>query len=85
MSSDPQQQAAAAAASTTTAGPSILDQVIKATRPQDQAEADRVIGEHTSIVRMKLRPKRENTQETRSTTPFSQARTAVSPSSLVAP
>ncbi len=42
MSSDPQQQAAAAAASTTTAGPSILDQVIKATRPQDQAEADRV-------------------------------------------
>jgi len=42
VSSDPQQQAAAAAASTTTAGPSILDQVIKATRPQDQAEADRV-------------------------------------------
>lgn len=42
MSSDPQQQAAAAAAATTTAGPSILDQVIKATRPQDDAEADRV-------------------------------------------
>lgn len=42
MSSDPQQQAAAAAATTTSAGPSILDQVIKATRPQDQAEADRV-------------------------------------------
>jgi len=42
VSSDPQQQAAAAAAATTTAGPSILDQVIKATRPQDDAEADRV-------------------------------------------
>lgn len=42
MSSDPQQQAAAAAATTASAGPSILDQVIKATRPQDQAEADRV-------------------------------------------
>jgi type VI secretion system protein ImpC len=42
VSSDPQQQAAAAAATTTSAGPSILDQVIKATRPQDQAEADRV-------------------------------------------
>lgn|GEM_PF-1612678 len=42
MSSDPQQQAAAAAATTTSAGPSILDQVIKATRPQDQAKAEKL-------------------------------------------
>jgi type VI secretion system protein ImpC len=37
-----EQQQAAAPATTTAAGPSILDQVITATRPQDQAEADRV-------------------------------------------
>ncbi len=41
MSAEEQQQAAAPA-TTTAAGPSILDQVITATRPQDQAEADRV-------------------------------------------
>ncbi len=41
MSTEPQQQAAAAAGATS-AAPSILDQVISATRPQDQGEADRV-------------------------------------------
>jgi len=41
VSTEPQQQAAAAAGATS-AAPSILDQVISATRPQDQGEADRV-------------------------------------------
>lgn len=42
MSSEPTAQQQAAPAATTTGQTSILDQVIKATRPQDQAEADRV-------------------------------------------
>lgn len=42
MSSEPLAQQQGSPAATTSAQPSILDQVIKATRPQDQAEADRV-------------------------------------------
>ena len=41
MSGEQQEKSEAAAAATTVQS-SILDQVIKATRPQDQADADRV-------------------------------------------
>ena len=39
--SEEQTKGAGAAATTTTEAPSLLDQVIQATRPQDQREADR--------------------------------------------
>ena len=42
MSTEEQQGQSAAPAAAAAAAPSILDQVITATRPQDQAEADRV-------------------------------------------
>jgi len=42
VSTEEQQGQSAAPAAAAAAAPSILDQVITATRPQDQAEADRV-------------------------------------------